>query len=155
MGVAVIRPTAFLPRWIVAVVVLTMALPICCCNGNLLLRALNLAGPQAEQANRLAPSSGQSRCDHEDHHCCGSPKNGESAPHDKQEPCRCGQHDVVKKLPEQGTAIAFAPATFALYEVASVDAAFPSGPESGSPNTPKSVPRPPTSLLRLHCALTI
>lgn len=145
-------------RWIIAVVV-TIGLQVCCCNLETMLRACiacddHAAPAPADLAHNHDEPAG---APHSHDHPTTAEDQQDSSPgddHHEQGECTCESHELVKSLPEKPrselpafTLIAVLP------EPRFDDRGFSSISCRWAPT--ERVFRPPTSLLRQHCALTI
>ena len=149
------------PARILLIAALVLAMPLCCCRGqtwaSILLRVgasgTGLvatavggdAGAMSPHCSSMASDAGvRAETCHDD--APGPCDDG---------PCDCGQDRVVKGLPDAPTAL---PVGLQIGAVApaSAIAVGPAGPHSGALRpAPGAVPRPPSTLLRLHCALIV
>lgn len=142
-------------RWMVAIL-FAVALPFCCCNGRFISRVVGavVVAPDVAHAHDHAKDSHRPGHSYPaDGHCSSSPSD-ESAPCDDDGPCDCDQHKQIKSLPESPTTVDLFSAVFAI--LPSIDSAA-SAPEPMviARLSAAAVAKPPASLLRLHCALTI
>lgn len=143
-------------RWMVATL-MAVALPFCCCNGRLVTQAIGALAAIPTVA--LAPHHDETGSLHHGdrepaHGCCPSGPSDRPTPCEDDGPCDCDQHKQVKQLPESPTTVDYSGTL-----VAVLSSVAPAGwvpePPSIARLSPAAVPRPPTSLLRLHCALII
>lgn len=145
-------------RWIIAVAV-TIGLQLCCCNLETMFRVCVACDDHAAPAEAALthhhdePSSGDHSHDHptttEDQHG-PSPCND----HHEDGECTCESHESAKSPPEQPRLELPAASLIAVLPEPQFDQ-----PGSASISwrwTPVArIVRPPTSLLRQHCALTL
>lgn len=122
-----------------------LSLLICCCEGKAAGRAL---GAWMQRAG-----ASQSHM----HDCCsgaGSKETPSRAPHDRG-PCDCRVKDTAKDLPNARPMLEQSGAA----PVAVVERSMPVASSSVEVGVravePRAIGQPPTSLLRLHCALII
>ena len=144
-------------RWLIATL-LGIELPVCCCTGPPIARALGVvmashafAGADDKADGPHIEPPGESRGG-----CCASTDKGRNpVPCKDDGPCDCGQHKQIKQVPE-GKATLGAPSPLVVV-LPSVDRAVwaPKPAARARRGAAKAVTRPPSSLLRLHCALTI
>jgi hypothetical protein len=145
-------------RWIIAVAV-TVGLQVCCCNLEAMFRVCIACGDHAAPAladlthNHDEPASEHHSHDHlttaEDQH---GPSPCDD--HHEEGECTCKSHELAKSLPEKPRLDLPTLALIAvLPEPQFDDPGFVSISCRWAPT--ERVFRPPTSLLRQHCALTI
>lgn len=145
-------------RWILAVAV-TIGLQLCCCDLEAMFRACMACGDHS------APAAADHAHDHDEpagahhshDHSTASEDQRDPSPcddHHEQGECTCESHEMAKSLPQKPqvelpvvTLMAVLPAP-AYNDVAREQRVYRKAPNEGGF-------RPPTSLLRLHCALTI
>jgi len=145
-------------RWMFATL-MAVALPFCCCNGRLVTQAFGALATISTVAHGWHHEDignrhhGESR---ESGHGCHSsdPSDDGSAPCDDDGPCDCDQHKQVKQIPERSTTVDLSWTVIAVLTTVERPLWIPE-PPAISRLSPAAVPRPPTSLLRMHCALII
>jgi len=145
-------------RWFVAVAV-TFGLQFCCCNLETMFRVCLSCGDHSVAASA---DHGHHHHDlaseHAGHAHATGPEDRHEVPpsreHQHDGDCTCGSHEVAKSLPEKPRLELPALSLIAvLPEPEFDDPGFTSISCRWTPT--ESVFRPPTSLLRQHCALTI
>lgn len=145
------------PTRLLLAAVLAVALPLCCCRGGMLASLLGGGAGECslsaalDAPYRTAPPS--TRADEPAGGCCG--EEDKPQPGHDDGPCNCGHQKEIKSLPEAppslagvGQVVDFLPAPVGFVPMAG-PVAFAARP------TREAVPRPPTTLLRLHCALIV
>lgn len=135
-------------RWALSAVI-AASVSFCCCEGGLAMDAVSLV------ANALSGSAPP--VEGRGHGCCstGQTDDSDESPCNDDGPCECDQQREVRSLPDAPVAL----------DAASVALTFSLPPDSASsavgwqplvaPVRAEAVPRPPTALLRLHCALIV
>lgn len=136
---------------------LLVAVPFCCCEGQAVVRALGtLSGVYSVAVSgHHHQSEGEHGQDHSrPHNGCTPGSDGHSAPCDDDGPCDCAQHKQAKQVPESPTTLDLSGTV--VHMLPSLDLGFwiPEAPVR-TVSSDAAIPRPPTSLLRLHCALII
>ena len=145
-------------RWIIAVAA-AIGLQICCCNLEAMVRVCIACDDHAEPApadlthNHDEPAGAHQSHDHpttaEDQHEPSPCDN-----HDEEGECTCESHELAKSLPEKPRLEVPAFALIALLPQPQFDnSGFAPVSCRWAPN--EGVFPPPTSLLRLHCALIV
>ena len=92
-------------RWLVAVL-MTVALPMCYCNGHVFSRAIAGGTSEttpAQHASHDGSSWGMQSTDahhHDDQGCCPSDSDTDSSPCNSNSPCGCGQSTRHLTLPD-------------------------------------------------------
>jgi len=149
-----IGPTRFL-----LTAMLVVAIPLCCCRGQM-WSSLFTAASVCSESHAGGGSHGGVAHGHADEHGsdhrsagCG---NEDREPCDDDGPCDCGHQRDIKSLPEAPTSIA-AGSTALVAILPALDGAIsPAIRMNARTRLPlEAAPRPPTTLLRLHCALII
>lgn len=144
------------PTRLLLTAMLVAAIPLCCCRGE--IWGSLLAGVSAECSESQASHGEAGHC-HPQDHCAGQSGNGcggkDREPCDDDGPCDCGRHRDVKSLPEAPASIAAGSSVLVgiLPAPGAVSPANLTG--GGAPASPEGAPRPPTTLLRLRCALVL
>lgn len=144
-------------RWMLATV-MAVALPFCCCNGRLgtqafgALASIQTVAHGSHHEDTGHRHRGESR--ESGHGCHSSGQSEGPTPCDDDGPCDCEQHKQIKQLPERSTTVDLSWTVIAILATVEQTEWIPE-PPSITRLSPAAVPRPPTSLLRLHCALTI
>lgn len=145
-------------RWIIAVTV-TIGLQVCCCNIEAMFRVCIACGDHAAPALAdLTHSHDEPASAHHSHdYPTTAEDQHESSPcndHREQGECTCESHEVAKSLSEKpGLDLPTLALIAVLPEPQFGDPGFVSSPHRWAPT--ESDFRPPSSLLRQHCALTI
>jgi len=145
-------------RWIIAVAV-TIGLQVCCCNLEAMFRVCIACGDHAAPAlaDLTHSHNGPASAHHSHDHPTTAEDQHESSPcndHHEQGECTCESHELAKSLPEKPRLELPAISLIAvLPEPQFENLGF--APVSCRWAPTESVFRPPTSLLRQHCALTI
>ena len=136
---------------------LLVAVPFCCCEGQVVPRALDgLSGIQSVLKSGDHESAEQHAHDHSPSHGgCTPGSDGQSTPCDDDGPCDCAQHEQAKQLPESPTMPDLSGGAL-VHVLPSFDPGYwlPDAPVRTFFSV-AAIPRPSTSLLRLHCALII
>jgi len=157
------------PFRILISLLLVVAIPFCCCSFHALLAAHATCGPHAEAGSFVAvahhhtePSTPDHDADHPSDPASGGgndPHHHSSVPcgpdHDNQNNCSCGKHDA-KMLP--GTtpiAVPPGPVLAATLPWTLINDRVPSARIAIVRHDALPIAKPPTSLLRLHCALVV
>lgn len=152
------RLTSPYARWMLATV-MVVALPFCCCNGRLVTQAYGgLAAIHTVAHGSLYEGTGNLHHQEADpgpgQGCHSSGKSDGSTPCDDDGPCDCEQHKQVKQVPDRSTTVDFSWTLIAVLPGDERTDWIPEPPTIAR-FSPGAVPRPPTSLLRLHCALIV
>lgn len=147
-------------------ILLAVTLPLCCCNFRLLLGGPVACHAVADDSARAAP------LDEQRHDCCGSSglsqESGapDQAPSDQEEPgkspappessCNCGKSNMVSSSHEEPGPQPSEIVIGAVPPAEMARAAWDRSMEAARPAMIRNgVLRPATSLLRLHCALSV
>lgn len=137
--------------WVLAVLI-TAGMSYCCCTGKTLGAILSQLSSVSlgERASLMADAHGHAGS------CCMEDGDGNTqpAPSKDRAPCHCEHHKQIKKLPDAQPGVEFAAAPVLL----SIPAAIVEDSPQQRVPTPLCVgvvPKPPTTLLRLRCALII
>lgn len=151
-------------RLLIAALLLA-AVPFCCCEGRALTRSIEAvaASGSAIMVGHESRPWGLASTQKDRMGCCGGSQADEvmrpcesehSRPCGHDDPCRCAQHTIVKDLPGHPPAIGFVSNALGIVPVVAILPPCGTGPTSVLLR-PGAIPKPPTSLLRLHCALMI
>ena len=147
------------PTRLLLTVMLAAAIPLCCCRGEMLASLLG-GEPHKCTVSHATADHGHTSHGHSHQHGSGHGKSG--CGHDAPEPCNdegpcdCAHQGDIKSLPDAPTSVKDSGGVLVtvLPEL--------SVGRSGVPLTnfrlrrlSEAVPRPPTSLLRQHCALIV
>jgi hypothetical protein len=136
---------------------MAVALPFCCCNGRFVSQAF---GAMAAATHAVAHAQDHADSAHHAEHskpvrgCCPSSPSENSTPCDDDGPCDCDQHKQIKKLPEIPTTLDLSATAVVLLPSIGFTPLAPEPPVIARLGA-EAIPRPRTSLLRLHCALIV
>jgi hypothetical protein len=146
------------PIRVAVTILLVVAIPFCCCNFRSLLGGCRACG--SAQPSQELPVAKVTQ-----HHCHSSHENGDELQSDSESPapstpeekhdCKCGKDDG-KMLTVEKTTVEFpAPVMVAVLNWSLVSDLLPDGHLRVSLHDFSASARPPTSLLRIHCALIV
>lgn len=141
---------------------LVVVVPFCCCNFHSLLTACEACVPAcAGHESRTAAANGHDDNDHEHLHASGARPGSETRHHhgepsdgDTQD-CTCGKHEAKMLSGEKPTIELPTTVLVAILNWTTVAWAAPEPSLTFVSGEVWACARPPTSLLRMHCALTV
>ena len=147
---------------------LVVAVPFCCCNFHAWLSACSSCDDHAERGSVVAvahPHSDASTHDHDgdnpsdsagENHNTHPDKNGPCGPHhEDQNDCTCGKHDAKMLTGAKTSVEPPVPVLIAILDWVLTTDRIPLAQITINRHDVWATARPPTSLLRLHCALVV
>jgi hypothetical protein len=141
---------------------LAVVVPFCCCNFHSLLTACEACVPAcAGHESRTEAANGHDDNDHEHLHASGARPGSETRHHhgepsdgDTQD-CTCGKHEAKMLSGEKPTIELPTAGLVAILNWVAVPSSVAEQSRPFSNGEVWASARPPTSLLRLHCALIV
>jgi hypothetical protein len=143
---------AFAQPRILLTIALIVPVLLCCCGGRLAARFFAQFGTP-ETAAQVAPAgwSGES-----EHGCCGTRQAPEApAPADDSRSCECEKVREARQLPESGPSLTDTSVCAPVVRAVEAPAWAVVSPARVRQAVAAPAPKPPSSLLRQHCALVI